>query len=96
MNYKTTVKRILIILIVIGCFVYAVDYASVRFNIPRSRAVYGTVTVKNYFAVPEKNGRVEYMFKDSEDETCVNSLFPHLGYTPCWYLNRHKEKWIKV
>jgi hypothetical protein len=24
--------------------------------------------------------------------TCVHSLFPHMGYQPCWYLSRHSEQ----
>jgi len=23
-------------------------------------------------------------------QTCVRSLFPHLGFSPCWYVNREK------
>ncbi|HZS44645.1 MAG TPA: hypothetical protein VFC63_06040 [Blastocatellia bacterium] len=96
MTLRATIGRIIIVLVVIFCVVYACDDLSARFNIPRSRQVCGTVTIKNYYAVPQKNGRVQYMFKDTQDETCVNSLFPHFGYTPCWYLNRHKDKWINV
>jgi hypothetical protein len=24
--------------------------------------------------------------------TCVNSLFPHQGYLPCWYLSKHTDQ----
>jgi hypothetical protein len=40
--------------------------------------------------VQQKDGKTEYEEGDPETQTCVNSLFPHLGYSPCWYLRRHK------
>jgi hypothetical protein len=27
-----------------------------------------------------------------QDETCVNSLFPQLGYRACWYVSKSKMK----
>jgi hypothetical protein len=43
-----------------------------------------------------KNGRFEYSLGDTETQTCVRSLFPQLGYTPCWYLSRHATRRIEV
>src|ERR1035441_8539805 len=31
-----------------------------------------------------------------QTEFCVRSLFPHLGYIPCWYLRRHATKRIEI
>jgi hypothetical protein len=44
--------------------------------------------------IPQKNNRVQYTFDAPENQTCVQSLFPHLGCTPCWYLRRHAQKRI--
>lgn len=76
------------------CFalVYAGDYVSVRYRIPSSRQVTGTVEVLPYTAVPLKDGKTELIFQPPQNQTCVHSLFPHLGYTPCWYLSRHRDK----
>jgi len=90
------VRRILLIAVAAICLLYLCDYLSVKLRIPKSHEPFGTVTVKTYFAVPQKNGKTQLMFNNSEDQTCVNSLFPHFGMTPCWYLTRHKEKWINV
>jgi hypothetical protein len=71
---------------------YAADYLSVRYRIPGNREQFGTVTVRRYDAVQEKNGKTEFLFNPPEAQTCVRSLFPHIGYTPCWYQQRHAEQ----
>ena len=72
------------------CLVYAGDYAAVRFRIPKARNPFGTVQVQRYYSVMKKDGEPDFYFNPPQDQVCVRSLFPHLGYTPCWYLNRHK------
>ncbi len=40
-------------------------------------------------AIPEKNGKTEYEIDARNPEqtvTCVHSIFPHYGYSPCWYV----------
>jgi hypothetical protein len=32
------------------------------------------------------------MFDPPGPQTCVNTLFPHEGLQPCWYLKRHPEQ----
>jgi hypothetical protein len=93
---RISVRRILLIAVAIVSLLYFCDYLSVKYRIPKSHEPFGSVVVKTFYAVPQKNGRTELIFKDSEDQTCVNSLFPHFGLTPCWYMSRHKEKWINV
>ncbi len=72
--------------------VYAGDYAVFRYRLSANRQPYGQVTVIAYYAVGEKGNKTEYIFNPPQAVTCVNSLFPHAGYTPCWYLQRHKEQ----
>lgn len=74
---------------------YAVDYLLLRYRMTRNSA-YGTVTVRQYYAIQEKNQRTEYVNGAPQDEPCVNSLFPHQGITPCWYLRRHPERQVQV
>ena len=74
--------------------IYVVDDLFVRFRIPPRQQPFGTVTVERYDAIPEKNGKVEFGFEPPVQQTCVRSLFPHLGYPPCWYLSRHAEQRI--
>jgi len=75
--------------------VYAGDYVSLRFRIP-PREPYGMVQVRHYYAVKLKNKNTEYLFDEPQDQTCVNSLFPHEGDTPCWYLVQHKQQRIDI
>ena len=74
--------------------VYAVDAGILRFRASTNRHAFGTVTVHPYYAIDRKDKKTEFDYEDPEDETCVNSLFPHLGYTPCWYRRRHTDEAI--
>jgi hypothetical protein len=75
---------------------YAGDYVSARFRLPSGRQTLGSVDVQLMWAIKQKNGRIDYELGDTETRPCLYSLFPHLGYTPCWYLTRHKNQVIKV
>ncbi|HEY2013436.1 MAG TPA: hypothetical protein VGH38_08040, partial [Bryobacteraceae bacterium] len=56
----------------------------------------GAVDVAVYYAVGLKGHKVEYTRADPETETCSQSLFPQMGYRPCWYVKRHRVKWIEI
>jgi len=75
---------------------YAGDYVSARFRLPNGRQTLGSVDVQIMWAIRQKNGRIDYELGDNETQPCLYSLFPHLGYTPCWYLTRHKNQVISV
>jgi hypothetical protein len=87
------IRRILLRSIGALVVVYAGDYAVLRTRLPKSL---GTVTVHPYYAVPQKDGRTEFIPQDPQDQTCAQSLFPHMGYTPCWYLRRHTSPRIDM
>jgi hypothetical protein len=88
--------RILVGLIVAVCVVYVGDDLSARFRIPGNRDPFGTLTVKRYYAISEKNNRIQLLPADPETVTCVYSLFPHFGYSPCWYASRTKQKQVDL
>lgn len=75
---------------------YVADNLSLRFHIPASRQAYGSVQVQTLYAVRQKNGRLEYSLGDTTSQTCVRSLFPQFGLTPCWYLSRHATQQIQI
>jgi hypothetical protein len=77
---------------VLAGLAYAADYAVFRYRAARGRQPFGQVTVTHYDAVQQKNGKTEFLFDPPERQTCVNSLFPHAGYAPCWYLQSHTEQ----
>jgi hypothetical protein len=76
--------------------VYAADYCSLRYQIPQGRPQFGEITVDNLYAIHQKNGKTEYELGQPETDQCVHSLFPHYGYSPCWYASRHTEKRIEI
>jgi hypothetical protein len=90
------VRRIVLLLAVALAALYAGDYLSLRYRIPNHREQFGVVKVRRYYAIPQKNNRLEYTFDAPENQTCVQSLFPHLGCTPCWYLRRRAQKRIDL
>jgi hypothetical protein len=80
------VRSVFAVLILISC-AYLGDLAVLHFR----KDPTGTVTVHPYTAVPRKDKREEYLFDDPQDQSCVNSVFPHRQMSPCWYLRRHPE-----
>ena len=86
--------RIFLAFLSLAFVVYAGDYLSIKYRIPRGRAQFGSVNVQRYYAVKLKNQRTELMFQPPESQACSNSLFPQLGASPCWYLERHATQKI--
>jgi hypothetical protein len=91
-NYTTLLSRIATAGIVLVIILYFGDYIVVRL---RSEPT-GTVQVTKLYAVLQKDGKTEYEAGEPETQTCVNSIFPHLGYSPCWYVKRHKTQQINL
>jgi hypothetical protein len=83
-------KTVLLLIAVLLASFYTADYLAAR-NRPR-----GAVEIHPYYAVPQKNGKTEIIMQDPETNACVQSLLPHLGLDPCWYLNKHKQKRIDM
>ena len=82
--------RILIAGFVVLAFGYVSDYLVLHCR----RQPLGSVTIQRYDAIAEKNNKTEFYFEAPISEACVHSLFPHMGYEPCWYLARHSEQRI--
>lgn len=70
---------------------YSADYALFRYRVATNRQPFGQVTVYSYDAVLQKSGKTQFIFNPPEVQSCVHALFPHSGYVPCWYLQRHTE-----
>jgi hypothetical protein len=84
------VKRALAWAFIVLAAVYVGDDLAVRIPIPRRRNPFGTVQIKQLYGIPQKDRKTEFYLGDPETRTCVHALFPHLGYSPCWYLERRK------
>ena len=83
-------------LVAVILVLYVVDSLLLRLKLRNPANAFGTVTVRRYYAVPQKSGKYEFLYADPQDQTCVHALFPHLGDQPCWYLVRHAEQRINL
>jgi hypothetical protein len=77
--------RGLLVLAGVTVFTYAADDLWTRY---RGRPV-ERMKVDRYYAAVNHWNEVEYSVGTPVMQTCVDSLMPHFGYTPCWYLRRH-------
>ncbi len=96
MNLRDRLRRILVggILAVIatGILAFGLDFAVFHIRTATNRNAYGSVVVNHYTAVLQKNGKTTLTFDPPQPWTCVNALFPHQEWLPCWYLSRHPDQ----
>jgi hypothetical protein len=96
LSLRARLRRILLaaILVIVSAAVlaYSLDYVVFRIRTATNRNAYGSVTVNHYYAVLQKNGKTQFIFDPPQAQTCVNALFPHAGWLPCWYLSRHPDQ----
>jgi hypothetical protein len=85
-------KRVAIFAGLAAVLIYGADFAVLRGRQNRL----GTVRVRVMYAVKMKNRQTEYLPEEPQNLSCTNSLFPQMGYAPCWYLSRHKLQMIDV
>jgi len=88
-------KRVLMIGVGLLLLLYLGDYLVLRYRITRNTGL-ESMTIQRYYAVKQKDGTTQFMFTDPQGQSCVNSWFPHMGYAPCWYLNRHRTRRIDM
>jgi hypothetical protein len=95
-DLRRWVRRIVLwtVLVAFGAaaLVYCVDFVVFRARVATKRDAYGSVLVSHYYAVMQKNGKTQFIFDPPQAENCANALFPHGGFSPCWYLRRHPEQ----
>jgi hypothetical protein len=79
-------------LVATAALAFGVDYAVFRIRAATNRNAYSSVTVNHYYAILQKNGKTQFIFDPPQAQTCVNALFPHQGWLPCWYLIKHPDQ----
>jgi hypothetical protein len=90
---RTPTIRIFYALLTLVAVAYGYDYASVRSRLSAQKSgdPFDVVTYPHLLAIPQKGNKVDYELDAQSpmaSETCVHSLFPHYGYSPCWYVVR--------
>jgi hypothetical protein len=84
-------KRALVAAVIALAVLYLGDFVSVRIRMlhPKPADPFESMTAMRVLAIPEKNGKTSYEIDQQNPQqtiTCVHSLFPHSGYSPCWYV----------
>ena len=80
------------VLLAIVLLTYAVDWGLMRFRMSKGTAL-RTVQVEEYLSTPLKGNKEEYDYMGTQAESCSVTLFPQSGYTPCWWLEKHRQHW---
>lgn len=90
----TIARRVALAIVALSAVLYAGDYLSVRYRMAKGKPgdPLEAMKIQRTYVIPHKDGRAEIIFGDPETQMCVHSLFPHLGYTPCWYVKRQSQK----
>ncbi len=93
---RLLLQRVLIAAAVLLAAAYAYDYFSVRHRMAAHTQgdPFDAITYPHLLAIPQKGNRVEYALDAQSPmmtEPCVHSLFPHEGYSPCWYVSRKAQ-----
>jgi len=93
---RTHSIRIFYAFLMLLAMAYGYDFASVRRRMSAKKQgdPFDVVTYPHLLAIPQKGNKVDYELdaqSPMESESCVHSLFPHYGYTPCWYVLRRSK-----
>jgi hypothetical protein len=88
--------RIVIVFAVTLGVYYVLEDCSLRFRIPRSHQPLTSMQVTRYLAIHKKNGKIEYASDQPETVVCANSVFPHFGFSPCWYVRRQSKERVDM
>lgn len=95
-SLKAKLKRFFLVALAIivgtAALAYALDFAVFEIRVVARKNPYGSVMVNPYYAVMLKDGKTEFIFDPSYQQSCVHALFPHAGDLPCWYLSRHPDR----
>lgn len=80
---------VLVIVLLVG---YLADAAVLQMRV-RHGTGYRVIQVDQFLNTPLKGQKEEYDLAGQTQVTCARSLFPQLGYQPCWWVERHREQW---
>jgi hypothetical protein len=91
MRRVISLLRATVIVVVVGLgLVYLGDDLAGRYRMAHRSGGGPLEEVSVYTATRLKNGKVEVFYGSPETRTCIRAVFPHFGYSPCWYLARRK------
>jgi len=93
---KRALVAAVVLLSILAGVVFTADYLVLRLRMAVGAKALDSVQVQRIYYLQLKNGKTEITPGELETQTCVRSLFPHLGYNPCWYARRRTEKRVDI
>jgi hypothetical protein len=94
-------KRLLIVIVAALALTYCGDYLWFRVRLihPKPADPLESFKYLRVLAIPEKGGKTSYEIDQQNPEqtvTCVHSLFPQAGFSPCWYVKPRADQPIPI
>ena len=89
---KLALKFLAIVLV--ASWIADLAWFYVRLSFPASGRASGSVHRVRLLAISDKGNKTEYQVDavtPEEDVPCANSIFPHGGENPCWYVIKHAK-----
>jgi len=71
---------------------YLVDAVVLRIRL-RHGTAYRVIQVNQFLTTPLKGQKEEYDLMGQIPVTCVRSIYPQVGASPCWWVERHQSQW---
>jgi hypothetical protein len=71
---------------------YCGDWGVMLHRIANHGDAFGTVMVHSVVTSSLKSGNYDIYGQPPVETPCVHAIFPHQGFTPCWYLAKHAEQ----
>jgi hypothetical protein len=87
-------QRIVLSFLAFAILIYLGDYAILKLRASSGDGSSAFGSIRITLGTPMKDGRVQIFTGDNQTETCVHSIFPHLGYRPCWYVKQNQMQII--
>jgi hypothetical protein len=87
-SLRKQLQRVAVAGLALLLLLYAGDDFWVRYRMRSPKQGNPLDSVISYYATALKNGKIEVFYDQPITRMCVHSIFPHLGYMPCWYLRR--------
>jgi hypothetical protein len=84
--------RVSLALLIAGMAGYLLDAAVLQARLHHGTA-YQVIEVDQFLRTPLKGQKDEYDLTGQISVTCVRSVFPQVGYSPCWWVERHRTQW---
>lgn len=88
---RVLLERAAICLLLVLLALCTGDWLVYRIRVAHGRA-FDSVQVKQFIAVPLKDGKEEFDYVGSQPMGCVRAIFPWAGDEPCWWVRRHTER----